>query len=296
MSDPFRKWAQGDEWEPSASQLNTWTDAARMVQQSLNRPKESDGQLWQPFTPIRLLNNTGVALPPLGVVTYGAPMVLPSADANRFINEPTMIAAKPGVPLDRFAITLGRVEIGAIFWGICGGVVPCKVTGTGTKVQAIANDVEKLQAGTTGLDLIWFESGSSVRYGVVKLFGAGSGCVKKFQLFVFWNPSGGSFTLPLLAQAKDPETGVRSGSYLSENITIQYNSTVSETKTALESHSRIDAGEIIVSGALNLLSGPHTITLPEGVSFGSGDGSINSSGLERGGLVTPYAYLSECCS
>lgn len=296
MSDPFRKWAQGDEWEPSASQLNAWTDAARFAQQSLGRPTASDSQLFQPFTPMRMLNNTGAAIPQLGVVTYTQPMVLPSVNENRFINEPTFIAIKPTAPLDRFAIALSRVETNGVFWAVCGGVVPCKVTGTGSKVQAISNDVDKLQAGSSGLDLVWSESGSSTRFGVVKLFGTGSSCEKKYQLFVFWSPASGSFSLPLFAQEKDPETEERSGTYYSETITIPYNATVTQTKNALESHSKIDADEITVSGSLNLLSGPHTIILPAGVKFGDGDGSINSSGLTRSGLVTPYAYLSECCS
>lgn len=295
MSDPFRKWAQGDEWEVSAAQLNAWTDAARFAQQSLGRPTAGDGQLFQPFTPMRMYNNTGAAIPQLGVVTYTTPMILPSSNENRFINEPTLVAIKPAAPLDRFAIALSRVEISGVFWGVCGGVVPCKITGTGSKAQAIINDVNKLQAGESGYELIWKESGAGTRFGIVKLFGTG-GCGRKYQIFVLGNPLSGSFVLPVRAQQKDPETGVRSGAYYTEDITIPYNASVAQTRDAIEGHTYIDAGEITAAGSLTLLSSPHTITLPEGVDFGVGTGTIDSSGLVRRGLEIPRAYLSECCT
>ncbi len=295
MTDPMKKWAQGDEWEPSASWLNMVTEAAQQVQQALGRPTPGDGQLFQPFTPIRMFNNTGAAIPQLGVVTYAAPMVLPSANENRFVNEPTVIAIKPTAPLDRFAIALSRVEINSVFWGVCGGVVPCKVTGTGAKVQAITNDVDKLQAGTVGADLIWSESGSSTRFGIVKLFGAGGGCTKKYQLFYLGTVTSGSFVLPVASQAKTG--GVRSGSYTTENVTIAYNASVTDVKNAIEGHSLIDAGEVTVTGSLSLSSANHTIVMPEGTYLGTGGtGEITSTSLVGAGSHVPKVYIWECCS
>ncbi len=294
MTDPMKKWAQGDEWEPSASWINMVTEAALQVQQALGRPTLGDGQLWQPFTPLRMYNNTGAAIPQLGVVTYATPMVLPSVNENRFTNDSTVIAIKPAAPLDRFAISLSRVETSGVFWAVCGGVVPCKVTGSGSKVQAIINDVEKLQAGVTGLELIWSESGSSTRFGLVKLFGGGSGCTKKYQLFYLGSASSGSITLPVSAQAKTD--GVRSGAYTTENVTIPWNATTTQTKTAIEGHSLIDADEVTVTGSLSLQSANHVIVMPDGTYLGTGGTGELTTTLVRSGLEVPKAYLWECCS
>lgn len=237
MSDPYKKWAQGDEWEPSASWLNMVTEAAQQVQQALGRPTPGDGQLFQPFTPIRMYNNTGAAIPQLGVVTYTTPMVLPSVNENRFVNDPTVIAIKPDAPLDRFAIALSRVETNAVFWAVVGGVVPCKVTGSGTKVQAITNDVDKLQAGSSGVDLIWSESGSSTRFGMVKLFGAGaSSCANTWWLSAEGAPSGGTITFAIQVNS------------VTEDITFPCPCTIAQTITALEGHSEIDTGDVTVTG------------------------------------------------
>ena len=295
MSDPFRKWAQGDEWEPSAAQLNTWTDAARLVQQSLNTIKPADSQQFQPFTPVRMQNNTGAAIPQLGVVTYTTPLVLPSANEHRFVYDTTLVAIKPAAPLDRFAIALERVQTDGVFWAVCGGVVPCKVTGTGAKVQAITNDVDKLQAGATGAELIWSESGSSTRFGLVKLFGAGSSCTKKYQLFYLGTVTSGSFVLPVASQTKT--SGVRSGAYTTENVTIAYNASVTDVKNAIEGHSLIDAGEVAVTGSLSLSSANHTIVMPEGTYLGTGGtGEITGTSLVGAGSHVPKVYLWECCS
>lgn len=294
MSDPFRKWAQGDEWEPSASQLNSWTDAARMVQQSINTIKPADSQQFQPFTPVRMQNNTGAAIPQLGVVTYTTPLVLPSTNEHRFVYDTTLVAIKPTAPLDRFAIALERVQTDGVFWAVCGGVVPCKVTGTGSKVQAISNDVDKLQAGATGAELIWSESGSSTRFGLVKLFGAGSSCTKKYQLFYLGSVSSGSFLLPVASQTKTG--GVRSGSYTTENVTIPYNATNTQVKNAIEGHSLIDVDEVTVTGSASLLTSNATITMPEGTYLGTGGtGEITNTSLVRIGLQIPKVYLFECC-
>lgn len=187
---------------------------------------------------------------------------------------------------------IGSIQVMGVCWARCRGPI--------TANDALMPDSSwrgiKDTSGNSNIKALAAVAGSTDAI-IPVLIGGGGGasCAKKFQLFVFWNPASGSFSFPFLAKEKDGD-GVRSGSYFSETITIPYNATVTQTKTALESHTKIDAGEITVTGSLNLLSGPHTIILPEGVSFGSGDGSIDSSGLARSGLVTPYAYLSECCS
>ncbi len=181
MADPFRKWAQGDEFSPSAAQLNTWTDAARMVQQVLNRTSPADGQTIQPFTPLRMRNNTGDVIPPLGVVGFSAPMVLPSVSEARFIHDLIVDAHLPSDPLDRFAISLQQVPDGALFVAAIGGVVPCRVTGPGTHAIALDGDMSTLDSGDSGAELIWSEAGSAERFGVVRLGGGGT------------SPPGGTF-------------------------------------------------------------------------------------------------------
>lgn len=181
MADPFRKWAQGDEFSPSAAQLNTWTDAARMVQQVLNRTSPASPIGSQHFTPLLMRNNTGDVIPPLGVVGFSAPMVLPSDDENRFTHSLVVDAELPTDPLDRFAISLQQVPDGALFVAAIGGVVPCRVTGSGTHAIALDGDMSTLDSGDSGAELIWSEAGSAERFGVVRLGGGGT------------SPPGGTF-------------------------------------------------------------------------------------------------------
>jgi hypothetical protein len=294
VSDVFKKWAQGDEFAPSAAQLNAWTDAARMVQQGLNQTSPVLGTPEQYFTRLRMRNNTGEVIPQLGIIGYSTPMITPATSQEQFIYDMTVNAIKPTTPLDRFAITLSQVEIGAVFDAAIGGVIPCKVTGSGTKVQAISNDMTKLQAGATGADLVWSESGSSTRFGLVKLFGAGSSCTKRYQLFYLGSVSSGSFLLPVASQTKTG--GVRSGSYTTENVTIPYNATNTQVKNAIEGHSLIDVDEVTVTGSASLLTSNATITMPEGTYLGTGGtGEITNTSLVRIGLQIPKVYLFECC-
>lgn len=186
---------------------------------------------------------------------------------------------------------IGQVQIMGVCWARCRGPISAndplmpdssfrgvKDTVGGSNVKALAG-----VAGST--DAI-----------IPVLIGGGGGCSKKYQLFVFGNPLSGSFVIPVRAQYKDPGTGERSGTYFTENITIPYNATVTQTKNAIEGHTYIDVDEVTVTGSLTLLSSPHSITLPAGVDFGTGTATIDSAGLVRRGIEIPRAYLSECCT
>ena len=292
MADVFKKWAQGDEFAPSAAQLNAWTDAARMVQQGLNQTSPVLGTPEQYFTRLRMRNNTGEVIPQLGIIGYSSPMITPATNEEQFIYDLTVNAIKPAAPLDRFAITLSQVEIGAVFDAAVGGVLPCKVTGSGSKVEAITDDMAKLQAGTTGLELIWSESGSSTRFGVVKLFGAGGEtCTPKYQMIVYYFPTGGSFVLRV--RAKDG-----SGTWQTEDKTINYNATPAAVATAIESHTYIASGTVTVSGAGAFPFNSMTIVMPADSELGDGSTSIVSTSLTRASSYDPFpkVLLTECCA
>lgn len=257
MSDPFRKWAQGDEWEPSASQLNAWTDAARFAQQSLSRPTAGDGQLFQPFTPLRMRNATGEAIPRLGVVSYSGPTFNPSSAEDRFVQDFTIEASKPSAePLWRFAIALQRVEIDAVFFAAIGGVVPCRVTGRGESVTAITADMEKLQAGGEGVPLLWSQGGDGERFGICRI-DEGIACSESYDLRLLWSPAEATMWIDVLFDG------------VTETIEFNKFSTRVEVKAAVDAHSKFVEHEVEcqVYGAGEFPSSNMLLTLPAGAKI-----------------------------
>jgi hypothetical protein len=289
MPDPFRKWAQGDEWSPSAAQLNAWTDAARLAAQA-QRGVPLDIPTGPPcYVPLRICNTTGERIPELGVISFAAPMVTPTVSSDRFIAIPTLTAIKPTAPLDRFAICHRSLAVDEVADNVAMllGVVPCRITGTGTHAQATANNMTRLQAGTTGHPIIFQEAGSSERYALVQLGGSSQQCRKRYQLFALNQPSAGSIIL--LVRAKNG-----SGVWVEENKTIPYGSTQAAIKAVLETHSEITL-PVTVSGPSSLTSSPVTIEMPPDSEIGNGVVAIVSHSLTNSLLVSPTAYLSECC-
>lgn len=269
MPDPFRKWAQGDEFAPSAAQLNAWTDAARFAQQSLNRGAPVAPIGGQHFTSLRMRNNTGDVIPPLGVVGFSLPMVLPSVSEARFIHDLVVDAELPTDPLDRFAISLQQVSDGALFIAAVGGVIPCRVTGTGAKVLSLDGDVGKLEAGASGHDLVWSEAGSSERFGIVRLgAGAGATCARTYDLRILWNPASGNCTI-----------GVRYNS-VTETIAFARNATHSHVIDLINAHSEFVFASVTASfaGAGSFPSANMVVRFPSGAEIVSHSDTLVSSG------------------
>lgn len=305
IGDPFRKLKPGEPFVPVAAQFNMFIEDAQARRTQGQRVDSASVISQAASLPVTIRNDLAVDLPAFSVIRWqGGPVK--SATINSNVPELQLKTAAYNATTKPIGV-VGPQKIRKASGGSSAGSGPVSILGvTWARCVGPIADGDTIEPNSSylgikssaGTPVIARGALSSGVQGIIPVFiGAGGGsCQKKYQLFVFWAPSSGSFSLPLFAQEKDPETEERSGTYYSETITIPYNATVTQTKTALESHSKIDSGEITVSGSLNLLSGPHTIILPAGVKFGDGDGSINSSGLTRSGLVIPYAYLSECCS
>jgi hypothetical protein len=283
MTDPMKKWAQGDEWEPSASWINMVTEAALQVQQALGRPTLGDSQLWQPFTPIRMYNDTGAAIPRLGVVSYSeGPLVLPSSNEHLFTHQLTLKAKAPQADGNsRFAIALNRVEIDGVFWGAIGGVVPCRVTGTGSSVVSIEDDVEKLQAGDEGVPLIWSESGETERYGICRIDESGAaGCRISYDLRLLYRPATAVLTITVLYDG------------VSEVIDIEKDDVAADIKAAIDAHSKFVEHEVecTVEMAGPLYSSNAFVVLPAGASI-----TDHTASMTRGDLRPPPEFRVDIC-
>lgn len=282
MADPNQIWAQGDELSLGARQLNMWTRGAQLAHQALGGGSSDPLASAPLFTPLRIRNATGEQIPRLGVVWYRIPTVVPVDDEHRFIHSLTVNAFAPNDPVDRFAICLEPIADNGIGIAAIGGVVPCRITGEGDLAEAIFDDMTKLQAGSTGYEILWQESGTEERYATI-LLGAQPACPNKVILSIWGNPVAGTFTL---RQSRDVDT----------DTVLEFDATIEEIEAALELANGYDPeADPVVPGNMIVTGGPLpnndvTITMPRGWVL-----QTVLDDLTQAGSIVPHSRVSSCC-
>lgn len=239
VADPNKIWAQGDELSLGARQLNMWTRGAQLALQAFGGGGSDPLASAPLFTPMRIRNFTEYQIPRLGVVSYKTPTVLPEDDEHRFIHQLTIDAILPEDPLDRFAICLEPIAEQGIGLAAIFGVVPCWITGTGEKAEAIGGDFQTLQAGDSGHPLLWQEDGYGERFALILLGGgssSSSACGTPRYSLILWYCYGGVLKLSLIG--------------VFEPIEISWNSTAEEAEDVI--NAAIGGGATVTGGPLPL--------------------------------------------
>lgn len=284
MADPRRQWAQGDEWEPSASQLNFWTHGAGLAHQALGGPASPLGLPSLNFVPIRVRNTTGEDIPRLGVVGYELPTIVPDTDVSRFVFDLTLEATAPATPLTRYAICPYPIPEDGVGVAIIYGIVGCRITGTGEQAEAVSGEVSYLQAGSNGYPILWQETGSSERWGLIHIGAGGTGCSARYECRIWFFPSGGSCKLNVTFNE------------VMEPITVNFDDGLAEIKTAVDAHSELVAAskECTVTGGVDMSRSNVFITMPEGGTIDPGD---DSTLTRAAGAPVPRLGVTLCsCS
>lgn len=289
FGDPFHKPTRGELFRPDADQFSMLIeDAQQRRQQGQSANSRLGGGLPIHIAPW-VKNTTSGIVPFGGVLKITGSIIAPDQNPHGFRG---LVLKGEAVTSssNRVVVTLEPIGVNQIGRCIIAGAVAVRITDVGNVSAApIPGSQANMRCGTGGFPLLAREDGTGDRWGII-LLGAASNCTQKYQLWVYWNPSGGSFPLPVRVRDEDDE-------WVSETVTIPYNATTTETRVAIEGHSLLGADTVIVTGATRLNSGPHTVIMPEGSELGTGGTeSLDSTDLIRSGLEDPQAYLSECCS
>jgi len=283
MGDPNKIWAQGDDLELGARQLNSWTRGAQFAQQALGQPLTPGVSGPPQFLPLRVRNATGDDLPQFSVVTFAAPTQLPSDNLPQWSLNTTLDAIVPAAPLTRFAVLTTGLKANQVAENIAaiGGVVPCVITGSGSRAQAIDGDTAKLQAGSTGHEIIWQESGTGERKALIQI-GTSGGCEQRYSLGMYNYPASGSGVIEVTYNA------------VTESIALPHDSTAAEIKALIDAHSEmaLEPVECEVESAADWPHGIMLVKMPPGATlFRTGQALVRNT----------VAYLPEfrvdlCCT
>lgn len=154
------------------------------VTQNANRNQVAqgtrDGKNRRPYLPVEVLNDSGAAIDvPFPILRLTEPVVTVADNANAPYNEPEFNGDTPnGDTGPAFVIVQGPIADGAAAPAALIGLSWCKVdvaSESDTHATTIDGDNTKLQSGSSGVSIVWKESGTGEKWALVLLGGGGSG-------------------------------------------------------------------------------------------------------------------------
>lgn len=192
MADPLQKVKSGDPLKLSATAWNRFIDTALKVDRqktSVANDSEPDrrqvGEIW-----VRNDASGNVNLDALSVVGLRQPLVLPSDSPETFKYGPVVVSASEPTTVNigdlshasgRLAVLQEPIAVGKIGRALVVGVTAVKLNVTHDRDEwaDVASGVTAtLQTGPTGAGrILWKESGTGTKWGVVQLGGAGPNMV-----------------------------------------------------------------------------------------------------------------------
>jgi hypothetical protein len=187
MQNPFRKLKPGDT-DLSHEAWNAFIDLA--VRSRQGRQNVDSAEIASETDPavIKVKNNTGDKLPRFSVVGFDDVLISPSDHEDGFTERVALSGRVPQLPDDagRFAITLEQTDDGEITYAIVVGAAMVKVDvgdEADTFAEAVDGDVSKLEstAEGTATQILWKESGTGLKWAVVRLIGGAGETEGQYQ-------------------------------------------------------------------------------------------------------------------
>lgn len=173
MVESFRQFASGEKFNPSARQVNAWTEAAL----AHRRHGKSQGTAQGTFSNVNraaVSNGTGQDLPPFSVLQLTGPAVDPSVDENEYLNQIAFLGDEcDDDGTNKFVITQNYLPDSIVdAKAIVSGVTFARLTGPVDQTNAAPKSGQTaLEAGSNGPCEILFDPGpyDSERYAIVKI-------------------------------------------------------------------------------------------------------------------------------
>ena len=184
MGDHLKKVQSGDPLVIPATTFNTLIDAARDHQAQ----KQRTGQGHQPSFPqpgvISVMNVSGSARDRFDVLGLTGPVILPTVNLNEFKNKTVFYGATPSSSdRGKFAILLEPLDSAEIGRALVSGVCPARIDVTDSDhMFADVKDAEAghlASAGSGSATVLWKDSGTGVKWAVVRLGSADTTIVEE---------------------------------------------------------------------------------------------------------------------
>lgn len=197
----------------------------------------------------------------------------------------------------------GRLSVGGAGSGYVTPIVPGGFYELKTETGVVVGDVtgpatDKYTVGKPSDAIIKpLLCVSPIRDGKAFYVGLGSAaatpCTNKWQLYVLWGPTGGSFKLRVRARANS------TSAWVDEDVVIPWNASTTQVKTAIEGHSIVAANTVTVTASGAFPINNMTIIMPTNSQLGDGSVSAfedSSNKLTNTSFVKPVLALWNCCT
>lgn len=171
--DDVRRFIKNSAW------INHVTNAADRVAPSPSS-SSSAGIPGQARLVLDVVNNSGAAIDaPFPILRLTEPVITLADNANIVFNDPQFMGDTPDASTgSAFVVVQGPIGSGVGRQAVLTGLTWCKVdivSASDTHATTIDGDDTKLQSGTTGVAIVWKESGTGEKWALVLLGGGGSG-------------------------------------------------------------------------------------------------------------------------
>ena len=163
----------------NAAWINHVTNAADRVAPSPTS-SSSAGIPGQARLVLDVVNNSGTAIDaPFPILRLTEPVITLADNANIVFNDPQFMGDTPDASTgSAFVVVQGPIGSGVGRQAVLTGLTWCKVnvaSEADTHATTIDGDNEKLQGGSSGVQIVWKESGTGEKWALVLLGGGGSG-------------------------------------------------------------------------------------------------------------------------
>lgn len=174
MANPYRKVSSGESVEFNADQWNSFIDAARAERARKHSTTSRESASFKQGSIIRVLNESGSNLSRYSVSGLVQPIFLPSENLDSFQSEVMFrIGAPSSTSPGKFCILIDPLGIGNIARAMVAGVCQVKVNIVNTShiwAECATGITANLVSGATGsAEMIWKESGTGVKWAVVRI-------------------------------------------------------------------------------------------------------------------------------
>ncbi|MFO0799681.1 MAG: hypothetical protein U0804_19600 [Gemmataceae bacterium] len=181
--DPLQHVQAGQRLEVPAAAYNAFADAARRVRGQFHEADRDSATLARQTGIVAVRNTTGFALPRFAVLALSEPIIGPQDNLGEFQTRVTFEGGTPFEPVaaGRFAVLLDPLDADAIGRGIVAGVTTVRLRVDPDRLYDFAElepghtqSLRNVPAGSARV--LWLEeSGSTVRWAVVRLVGVRTG-------------------------------------------------------------------------------------------------------------------------
>lgn len=183
MPDPYRSYRAGEPAPRDAATFNAFASAARMARDAGRplSPGDEPGAARRADV-VRVKNAAGTDLARHSILGIDAPLFLPADDENAFLREPAIRGVEPtSAHASAYVVLLepaleDRV-IRACVAGVCAARVDVTSTAHGYAVAKAGETGHLASAGIGPAQILWRESGTGVKWALVRLGAAPIGDV-----------------------------------------------------------------------------------------------------------------------